>query len=189
MLVQCWPTVYTAEPALSQHWVDVYCSLGTAIPPHLETLTTLTYILSLFSTLPLNPFNPDFTLSSSSTTSRELLSQFLTCSGWRWFEVGEQLKKITMYWWTTLKYILYKSWRLKGFCQFDIMINVLSYMFSFLLNCYESTVNLNISILSAQGSTLVVRIWRVWTSDSDVYRRSPHWKGWSLNCWNNHFWI
>ena len=29
----------------------------------------------------LNPFKPDFTLSSSSTTSRELLSQFSTCSG------------------------------------------------------------------------------------------------------------
>ena len=39
-----------------------------------------------------NPFNPDFTLSSSSTTSRELLSQFSTCSGWRWFEVGEKIK-------------------------------------------------------------------------------------------------
>ena len=29
----------------------------------------------------INPFKPDFTLSSSSTTSRELLSQFSTCSG------------------------------------------------------------------------------------------------------------
>ena len=37
-------------------------------------------------------------LSSSSTTSRELLSQFSTCSEWRWFEVSEKLKKITMYW-------------------------------------------------------------------------------------------
>ena len=27
-------------------------------------------------------------LSSSSTTSRELLSQFSTCSGWRWFDVA-----------------------------------------------------------------------------------------------------
>ena len=33
----------------------------------------------------INPFKPDFTLSSSSTTSRELLSQFSTCSAWRWF--------------------------------------------------------------------------------------------------------
>ena len=39
--------------------------------------------------------------SSSSTTSRELPSQFWTCSGWRWSEVGEKLKKITMYWWTS----------------------------------------------------------------------------------------
>ena len=29
----------------------------------------------------INPFKPDFTLSYSSTTSRELLSQFSTCSG------------------------------------------------------------------------------------------------------------
>ena len=36
-------------------------------------------------------------LSSSSTTSRELLSQFSTCSRWKWFDVGDKLKKITMY--------------------------------------------------------------------------------------------
>ena len=30
-------------------------------------------------------------LSSSSTTSRELLAQFSTCSEWRWLEVGETL--------------------------------------------------------------------------------------------------
>ena len=32
-------------------------------------------------------------LSSSTTTSRELLSQFSTCSGWRWLDVGEKVKK------------------------------------------------------------------------------------------------
>ena len=37
-------------------------------------------------------------LSSSTTTSRELLPQFSTCSGWRWFDVGEKFKKIAMYW-------------------------------------------------------------------------------------------
>ena len=36
-------------------------------------------------------------LSSSSSTSRELLSQFSTWSGWRWFDVGDKLKKIIMY--------------------------------------------------------------------------------------------
>ena len=36
-------------------------------------------------------------LSSSTTTSRELLPQFSTCSGWRWFDVGEKFKKIAMY--------------------------------------------------------------------------------------------
>ena len=37
-------------------------------------------------------------LSSSFTTSRELLSQFSTCSGWRWFDVVKKLKKIAMCW-------------------------------------------------------------------------------------------
>ena len=38
-----------------------------------------------FSTLPISSLQ--FPLSSSSTTSRELLSQFSTCSGWRWLDV------------------------------------------------------------------------------------------------------
>ena len=37
-------------------------------------------------------------LSSSSTTSRKLLSQFSTCSGWRCLEDGDKLSKIAMYW-------------------------------------------------------------------------------------------
>ena len=37
-------------------------------------------------------------LPSSSTTSRELLLQFSTCSEWKWFDVSEKLKKMTMYW-------------------------------------------------------------------------------------------
>ena len=36
-----------------------------------------------------NPCEPEFTIVISSTTSRELLPQFSTCSGWRWCEVGE----------------------------------------------------------------------------------------------------
>ena len=27
MLVQCWPVVCDADPALIQHWVNVFCSL------------------------------------------------------------------------------------------------------------------------------------------------------------------
>ena len=37
-------------------------------------------------------------LSSSSATSPELLSQFSTCSGWRWLDLGEKVMKIAMYW-------------------------------------------------------------------------------------------
>ena len=36
-------------------------------------------------------------LSSSSTTSRELLSQFSTCSGWKWLEVGDKWKNILLF--------------------------------------------------------------------------------------------
>ena len=46
-------------------------------------------------------------LSFLSTTSRELLSQFSTCSGWRWLDVGEKEKKIAMYWWTSFMEIFY----------------------------------------------------------------------------------
>ena len=54
----------------------------------------------------INPLSPhvlalsslSLSLSSPFTTSRELLSQFSTCSEWRWFDVGEKLKKIAMYW-------------------------------------------------------------------------------------------
>ena len=35
----------------------------------------------------LNPLKPEFAIVIFSTTSRELLSQFSTCSGWRWFEM------------------------------------------------------------------------------------------------------
>ena len=45
--------------------------------------------------------NRNLPLSSSSTTSRELLSQFSSCSGWRWFDVVKKLKKIAMYWSTS----------------------------------------------------------------------------------------
>ena len=67
--------------------------------------TTYSYLLKLIANickyrcLTLSGLN--FPLSSSSTTSRELLSQFLTCSGWRWFDVGEKVKKNAMYWWAS----------------------------------------------------------------------------------------
>ena len=42
-------------------------------------------------------FSLSLPLSSSSTTSRELLSQFSTCSGCRGLDVVSKLKKIAMY--------------------------------------------------------------------------------------------
>ena len=53
-------------------------------------------LLHHIETLTLSSLN--LPLSSSSTTSRELLPQFLTCSGRRWYEVGENFWKIAMYW-------------------------------------------------------------------------------------------
>ena len=44
----------------------------------------------VFNSLTLSSLN--LPLSSSSTTSRELLSQFSTCSGWRWLVVGDKWK-------------------------------------------------------------------------------------------------
>ena len=54
-----------------------------------------TTLVSYFSALTLSTLN--LPLSSSCTTSRELLSQFSNCSGYIWFEMSEKLKKIAMY--------------------------------------------------------------------------------------------
>ena len=45
---------------------------------------------------------------------------------------------------------------------------------SFEYICYGSTVTWDILILSACGDIIHVRIWRLQTSDSDVWRLSPH---------------
>ena len=54
------------------------------------------YVADVLVSLTLSILN--LPLSSSSTTSRELLSQFSTCGGWRWLGVSEKFKKIVMYW-------------------------------------------------------------------------------------------
>ena len=54
-------------------------------------------ILECFNPHPADP-SQSLPLSPSSTTSRESLSQFSTCSGWRWLEVGEKFKKIAIHW-------------------------------------------------------------------------------------------
>ena len=41
--------------------------------------------------------SPSLLLSSSSTTSRKLMSQFSTCSGWRWLDVGDEWKNILLF--------------------------------------------------------------------------------------------
>ena len=53
------------------------------------TMRTTWYRLLTLSSLSLP-------LSSSSTISRELLSQISTCSGWRWLEVGVKREKILL---------------------------------------------------------------------------------------------
>ena len=66
---------------------------------------------------------------------------------------------------------LYKSMIPKRFAQFEISINVLvsSYRFIWIpYLCYGSTAIRNIRILSVQGPSLFIRIWRLQTSYSDI---------------------
>ena len=48
-------------------------------------------------------------LSSSSTTSRELLSQFSTCSGWRWLEVGGKWENVSLLFDSSMKIVVLKT--------------------------------------------------------------------------------
>ena len=86
---------------LSQCGVNAGHLLGSTqglkrIMCHLQCWTNITPMLLLVfpakHILTLSSLN--LPLSSSSITSRELLSQFPTCSGWRWLEVGEKLRKL-----------------------------------------------------------------------------------------------
>ena len=46
----------------------------------------------------------------------------------------------------------------------------------------------NVLIFSVRRPFLYVSIWRLYASDSDVYRRSAHWKNWaSSNLWKSHW--
>ena len=63
-------------------------------------------------------------------------------------------------------FFLYKSWRRKGICKFEIFINVLVSWFRF--NWIYLNVIGNILIISLRGPSLYVKIWRLQTSDSDV---------------------
>ena len=48
---------------------------------------------------------------------------------------------------------------------------------SFEYLCYGYTAIMNIFTLTLRGSTLVVRIWRLQTLDSEDLNRSPHGEG------------
>ena len=64
-------------PANMKRWTTVDLMLAPRLPTLVQRLVFYGLILSSLN----------LTLSSSSTTSHELLSQFPTCSGWRWLEV------------------------------------------------------------------------------------------------------
>ena len=68
--------------------------------PQLQVAENYSYMFNMRPTIwksMFNPFKPEFTIVIvSSTTSRELLSQFSTCSGWKWFESGDKWKKYTV---------------------------------------------------------------------------------------------
>ena len=64
---------------------------------------------------------------------------------------------------------LYKLWRPKGFFQLGIIINVSVSTFCFIwIRMVRVYGHCTLLIVTAWGSTLDVRIWRLSTSDSDV---------------------
>ena len=71
------------------------CFLVTRLALHDRIILCNLWLVGAYYLLTLSSLS--LPLSSSSTTSRELLSQFSTCSGWKWHEVDEKLKGITMY--------------------------------------------------------------------------------------------
>ena len=56
---------------------------------------------------------------------------------------------------------LYKSWKPKGFFQFEIIIDVFALSALYEYPCYRSTASIHILILTVWGSTLDVRICRL----------------------------
>ena len=46
----------------------------------------------------INPFKPEFTIVIFIHYKPRIAVAILDFSGWRWFDVGEKLKKIAMYW-------------------------------------------------------------------------------------------
>ena len=70
----------------SSHRLSIILLITTIVVFSLLYLSIKSLILGAKCVLTLSSLN--LPVSSSSTTSRELLSQFSTCSGWRWFDVG-----------------------------------------------------------------------------------------------------
>ena len=60
-------------------------------------------------------------LNLPSTTSRELLSQFSTCSGWRWLEVGDKWKNILLFLKPSLKIFVPKPLGFAKLSHFSAM--------------------------------------------------------------------
>ena len=77
-----------AQDSTHMEKVGTFAEMMDLIPTFLDKICqTSGWLLLTLSGL-------NLPLSSSSTTSRELLSQFSTCSGWRWPEVVWKLKKL-----------------------------------------------------------------------------------------------
>ena len=70
------------------------CNCDTTLP---NILIPQIYSLLVIVIEPLDNPTVPYWLSSSSTASRELLSQFSTCSEWRWLIVGGKWKKMYCY--------------------------------------------------------------------------------------------
>ena len=88
---------------INRRWTELFVFTEYIHPPPPFTGGMTTSGMSLF-TPKRGPVSHGLTLSSlslplssSSTTSRELLSQFSTCSRWRWLEVGDKWKNILLF--------------------------------------------------------------------------------------------
>ena len=55
---------------------------------------------------PFNPFKPEFTIVILIHYKPRIAVAISTCSGWRWFDVGEKSMKIAMYWQTSFMKII-----------------------------------------------------------------------------------
>ena len=90
MILSCQPLCY---PSIMQKNIHK-CLSAWRVNVEMKILSDLNFLSApIKKKIFFNPFEPEFRIVISSTTSRELLPQFSTYSGWRWLKVGEKNKE------------------------------------------------------------------------------------------------